>query len=99
MKSIKKFEKQKMYKEEYILTLNIFYEKYFNKVDNSVLLKEYNLMFDVMMDLVYEHNNTWYINFGKNKYRKTWIYKTNKEQWKLLSFLYRKMWKIEFNIH
>ena len=47
-----------MYKDEYIFTLNIFYQHYFNKVDNDLLLKEYNLMFDVMTDLIYEHNNT-----------------------------------------
>ena len=94
-----KFKKIKMYKDEYILTLNIFYEHYFNKVDNDILLKEYNLMLDVMIDLVYEHNNTWRVNFQNNKYRKTLIYKTSKEHWKLLSYLYRKMWKIEFNIH
>ena len=94
-----KYKKIQFYKEEYILTLNIFYEHYFNKVNNDVLLKEYNLLFDTMMDLVYEHKNTWYISFGKNQYRKTLIYKTSKEHWKLLSCLYRKMWKIEFNIH
>ena len=81
------------YKERYIYLLNKFYEDYFNKVDNNLLLKEYNLLFDIMCNLVYEHNDTWYINFGKDKYKKTLIYKTNKEHWNALSILFDKLKK------
>ena len=88
-----KYKKIKMYKEEYILTLNIFYEHYFNKVNNDILLKEYNLLFDVMVDLVYEHKDTWYIYFSEDKYKKTLIYRTDKEYWKMLSNLFDKLKK------
>ena len=90
-----KFKKQEEYKDEYILTLNIFYENYFNKVDNELLLKEYNLLLDVMCDLVYDHIDSWYIKFGNNQYKKTLIYQTSKEHWYLLSDLYNEMLKIE----
>ena len=79
---------QYFYRKRYIYLLNKIYDGYFNIVDNNVLLKEYNLLFDVMTSLVYDHNDTWYANFGGDKYKKTLIYQTNKEYWNALSNLF-----------
>lgn len=88
-----RYQLQYIYKERYIYLLNKFYEEYFNKVDNNLLLKEYNLLFDIMCNLVYEHNDIWYIYFGEDKYKKTLIYKSNKEYWSALSNLFDKLKK------
>ena len=91
-KSIKYFK----YANEYVNCLNVFYDKYQNVIDECILNKEYDLMIDILDDLTYNNCDTWYINFKKNKYRKHIIYKTDKEYWKVLSKLYRKMWMITF---
>ena len=92
MKSIKYFK----YANEYVKHLNMFYDKYKNSIDICLLNDEYDLMTDVLDDLTYDNCDSWYINFKKNKYRKHIIYQTDKECWKILSKLYRKMWMITF---
>ena len=92
MKGIKYFK----YAKEYISCLNVFYDTYKNVIDEYILNKEYDLMIDILNDLTYNNCDSWYINFKKNKYRKHIIYKTDKEYWKVLSKLYKKMWMITF---
>ena len=87
MKNIKYFK----YAKEYIKCLNTFYDTYKNVIDEYTLNKEYDLMTDILDNLIYDKCDTWYINFKNNKYRKHIIYKTNKEYWKVLSNLYKKM--------
>ena len=87
MKSIKYFK----YANAYIKCLNEFYDKFKSNIDNYLLNKEYDLMINVLDDLTYDKCDSWYINFGKNKYRKHIIYKLDKEYWKMLSKLYRKL--------
>ena len=92
MKSIKYFK----YANEYIKCLNLFYDSYQNVINECALNEEYDLMTDILDDLTYDNRSSWYANFGKNQYRKHIIYKTDKEFWKKLSKLYRKMWTITF---
>lgn len=84
------------YANEYINILNSFYETYKNSIDENVLNDEYDLMTDVLDDLIYDRTDSWYINFKKNKYRNHIIYKTDKSTWKALSKRYKKMWMITF---
>ena len=93
MNKIMKYYK---YANEFLDCLNAFYDTYKNIIDESVLNKEYDLITDILDDLTYNNCDSWYINFKKNKYRKHIIYTTDKECWKKLSKLYRKMWKITF---
>ena len=92
MKNIKLFN----YANEYVKCLNTFYDKYKNVIDECALNEEYDLMTDILDNLIYDKCDAWYINFKKNKYRKHIIYKTNKAYWKVLSKLYKKMWNITF---
>ena len=91
-KNIKLFK----YANEYVKCLNKFYDENINIIDECTLNDEYDLMIDVLDDLMYDCCDSWYINFKKNKYRKHIIYKTDKECWKMLSKLYKKMWMITF---
>ena len=84
---------QRIYKNKYIDLLNKFYDKYKNIIDLNILKKEYNLMYEIMLDLVYNCFDTWYINFGENKYKNHLIYKTDKAYWKMLSNLFDKLKK------
>ena len=86
-KSIKYFK----YANEYIKCLNVFYDKYKNVIDECILNDEYDLITNILDDLTHNNCDSWYINFKNNKYRKHIIYKTDKECWKTLSKLYRKM--------
>ena len=92
MNNIKYFK----YANEYVKCLNTFYDKYINIIDKYTLNNEYDLMINILDDLTYDKCDSWYINFKKNKYRKHIIYKLDKECWKVLSKLYRKMWMITF---
>ena len=93
MNKIMKYYK---YANQFLDCLNAFYEKYKNVIEESILNKEYDLITDILDDLTYNNCDSWYINFKKNKYRNHIIYKTDKECWKVLSKLYKKMWKITF---
>ena len=88
-----KYQLKCIYKERYIYVLNKIYEDNFNSVNNNLLLKEYNLLFEVMVNLVYENNDTWSINFGEGKYKKTLIYSLSKEYWSALSNLFEQLKK------
>ena len=87
MKSIKLFK----YAREFIICLNKFYDEHQNIIDECVLNDEYDLMTDILDNLMYHNNDSWYIEFKDNKYKKDIIYKVNKEYWKKLSRLYKKI--------
>ena len=81
------------YANKYLDILNNFYDTYKNIINENVLDKEYDLVTNILDDLIYNHNDTWYANFGGNKYHNHIIYKVNKKYWKMLSKLYKKMLK------
>ena len=88
-----KYKIQHIYKDKYINILNKFYDNYKNSIDINLLKKEYNLMYEIMLDLVYSSFDKWDINFGENKYKKHLIYKTDKVYWEILSKLFNNLKK------
>ena len=92
MKSIKFYK----YANKYIDLLNSFYDKYTNNINENVLNNEYDLMIDILDELIYNHKDVWCINFNKNKYCNNIIFKADKKCWKMLSKIYKKMWMIAF---
>ena len=95
MNKIKYFK----YANKYIDLLNVFYDKYKNNIDKNTLNEEYDLMTNVLDNLIYDHVNTWYIYFGEKQYKEELIYKKDKACWKKLSKIYKKMWKITNKIN
>ena len=91
-KSIRYFK----YANEYLRCLNTFYDKFKDSVDICLLNDEYDLITNILDDLTHDNHVSWYVNFEKNKYRKHIIYKLDKECWKKLSGLYRKMLRDTF---
>ena len=92
MKNIKFFK----YANKYVKCLNVFYDTYKGSIDSCLLDEEYDLITDILDDLMYDNRVSWYIKFKNNKYREDIIYRTDKECWKTLSKLYRKMCRITF---
>ena len=84
---------QHIYKDKYVNLLNKFYDNYKNSIDINLLKKEYNLLYEIMLDLVYSHFDTWSINFSENKYKNHLIYKLDKTYWNALSNLFNKLKK------
>ena len=89
MNKIKYFK----YANKYIDLLNVFYDKYKNNIDKNTLNEEYDLMIDILDNLIYDKVNTWNIYFGEKQYKEEIIYKKDKTYWKMLSKLYKKMWR------
>ena len=87
------------YANKYIDLLNVFYYKYKNNIDKNTLDEEYDLMTNILDNLIYDNINTWYIYFGEKQYKEELIYKKEKAYWKVLSKLYKKMWRITKKIN
>ena len=81
---------------EYVNCLNTFYNKYTNVIDECLLDEEYDLMINILSDLMYYGRVSWFVIFENNKYKDDIIYQTDKSYWKTLSNLYGKMWNIVF---
>ena len=92
MNKIKLFK----YADKYIKCLNVFYNNYTNVIDEYSLNDEYDLMINILDDLMYYGRVSWFVIFENNKYKDDIIYQTDKECWKTLSDLYGKMWNIVF---
>ena len=89
MNTIKYFK----YANKYLDLLNYFYDKYKNNIDKNTLNETYDLMTNILDNLTYDHVNTWNIYFGEKEYKNCLIYKIDKAYWKMLSKLYKKMWR------
>ena len=93
MKELNNMKSIKYYKHahDFIVCLNKFYDEHQNIIDECVLNDEYDLMTDILGNLMYDDYDSWYIHFKNNKYKKDIIYKANKAYWKKLSKLYKKI--------
>ena len=92
-----KFIKYYKYAHFFIKCLNKFYEESQN-IDKCVLNNEYDLMTNILDNLMYHNYDSWYIEFKDNKYKKDIIYKTNKAYWKKLSKLYKKISRLHSSL-
>ena len=46
------------YANKYIDCLNVFYDKYKNNIDKDTLNEQYDVMTNILNNLVYDHVNT-----------------------------------------
>ena len=65
-----KFIKYYKYAHDFIKCLNKFYDENQNIIDECVLNDEYDLMTDMLDNLMNHDYDTWYIKFKDNKYKK-----------------------------
>ena len=72
-------------RSEYIAFLNFYLIKY---KDNKELKADYDLMVEIINELVFNYNDTWESNFDKDEYKNHAVYYLDKRFWNALKSLY-----------